>query len=61
MSIGNSLLSPVVQSLASEKSSAHEQGGNMSILQSFGSIGRIIGPIRIKPDVCAVLSAFVFF
>ncbi len=45
MSIGNSLLSPVVQALASEKSSEHEQGGNMGILQSFGSVGRIFGPI----------------
>ncbi len=45
MSIGNSFLSPVVQALASEKSSQHEQGGNMGILQSFGSVGRIFGPI----------------
>lgn len=45
MSVGNSLLSPVVQALASEKSSEHEQGGNMGILQSFGSVGRIFGPI----------------
>ncbi len=45
MSIGNSFLSPVVQSLASEKSSAHEQGGNMGLLQSCGSVGRIFGPI----------------
>ena len=44
-SIGNSFLMPVVQSLVSEKSSEHEQGGNMGLLQSFGSVGRIFGPI----------------
>lgn len=44
-SIGNSFLLPVIQALASEKSGEHEQGGSMGILQSFGSIGRIFGPI----------------
>lgn len=44
-SLGNSLLLPVVQSLVSEKSSAHEQGGNLGILQSFGAAGRIFGPV----------------
>ena len=44
-SIGNSFLMPVVQSLVSEKSSPHEQGGNLGLMQSFGSIGRIFGPI----------------
>ena len=44
-SIGNSFLAPVIQALVSEKSSEHEQGGNMGMLQSFGSIGRIFGPI----------------
>ncbi len=44
-SIGNSFLAPVIQALVSEKSSKHEQGGNMGMLQSFGSIGRIFGPI----------------
>lgn len=44
-SIGNSFLAPVIQALVSEKSSEHKQGGNMGMLQSFGSIGRIFGPI----------------
>ncbi|OGG27103.1 hypothetical protein A2960_03110 [Candidatus Gottesmanbacteria bacterium RIFCSPLOWO2_01_FULL_39_12b] len=44
-SIGNSFLAPVVQALVSEKSSEHDQGGSMGILQSFGSVGRIFGPI----------------
>lgn len=44
-SLGNSLIMPVIQSIASEKSSVHEQGGNLGLLQSFGSIGRIFGPI----------------
>lgn len=45
LSIGNSFLTPVIQSLASERSSEHEQGANMGIMQSFGSVGRIFGPI----------------
>ncbi len=36
---------PVINGLVSEKSSRHEQGGNLGIMQSFGSLGRIIGPI----------------
>ncbi len=44
-SVGNSFLAPVIQSLASESSSPHEQGATMGLLQSFGSIGRIFGPI----------------
>lgn len=43
--IGNSFLGPIIQALVSEKSSEHEQGGNMGFLQSFGSMGRIFGPI----------------
>ncbi len=45
LSIGNSFLTPVIQAMASERSSAHEQGANMGIMQSFGSVGRIFGPI----------------
>jgi MFS transporter, DHA1 family, tetracycline resistance protein len=45
LSVGTSYLAPVVQSLVSEQSSSHEQGGNMGLLQSFGSVGRIFGPI----------------
>ncbi len=44
-SIGNSFLMPVVQSMVSERSSPHEQGGNLGLMQSFGSVGRIFGPI----------------
>lgn len=45
LSVGNSYITPVVQSLVSERSSAHEQGGVMGIMQSYGSVGRIFGPI----------------
>ena len=38
-------LLPLTQAFVSEKSSEHEQGGNMGLLQSFGSTGRIFGPI----------------
>lgn len=44
-SFGNSFTVPIVQALVSESSSEHEQGGNMGILQAFGSVGRIFGPI----------------
>lgn len=44
-SLGNSFLAPVVQALASERSGEHEQGGALGLLQSFGSIGRIFGPV----------------
>ncbi|KKS47995.1 hypothetical protein A3J20_00995 [Candidatus Gottesmanbacteria bacterium RIFCSPLOWO2_02_FULL_42_29] len=43
--LGNSYLLPLTQAFVSEKSSEHEQGGNMGLLQSFGSTGRIFGPI----------------
>lgn len=66
-SLGNSFLAPVVQSLASEKSSVHEQGGSMGILQSFGSIGRIFGPIiagylyeKVGPFSPSVMGAVIF-
>lgn len=44
-SIGNAFLAPAVQALASENTPEHEQGGAMGLLQSFGSVGRIFGPI----------------
>jgi DHA1 family tetracycline resistance protein-like MFS transporter len=44
-STGGSFLVPLAQSLVSKASSEHEQGGNLGLLQSFGSVGRIIGPI----------------
>ncbi|KKS95418.1 MAG: major facilitator superfamily transporter, MFS transporter, DHA1 family, tetracycline resistance protein [Candidatus Gottesmanbacteria bacterium GW2011_GWA2_43_14] len=43
--LGNSYLLPLTQAFVSEKSAEHEQGGNMGLLQSFGSVGRIFGPI----------------
>lgn len=65
-SIGNSFLAPVVQALVSEKSPEHEQGGNMGIMQSFGSVGRIFGPIvagyiyqTISPFSPAVMGAVI--
>lgn len=66
-SVGNSLISPVVQSLVSEKSSEHEQGGNLGLLQSFGSVGRIFGPVvggyiyeKIGPFSPAGMGAAIF-
>lgn len=44
-SIGNSFLTPLVNAFVSEKSSVHEQGGVLGLLQSFGSVGRIFGPV----------------
>lgn len=65
-SIGNSFILPVSQSLVSEKSSSHEQGGNMGLLQSFGSVGRIFGPIaagllyeKINPFFPSVMGAVI--
>ncbi|MBI3380269.1 MFS transporter [Candidatus Gottesmanbacteria bacterium] len=65
-SIGNSFLMPVITSLVSEKSSEHEQGGNMGLLQSFGSVGRIFGPIAagflyetISPFTPSVMGAVI--
>lgn len=42
---GNGLSGPVIQSLASENVSKEEYGGTLGLLQSAGSLGRIIGPI----------------
>lgn len=65
-SIGNGFLAPVIQALVSEKSSEHEQGGNMGMLQSFGSVGRIFGPIvagyiyqSINPFSPAIMGAVI--
>lgn len=44
-SVGNGFIAPIIQSLVSEISSSHEQGGNLGLLQSFGSVGRIFGPL----------------
>lgn len=65
--LGNSFLLPLTQAFVSEKSSEHEQGGNMGLLQSFGSIGRIFGPIlagyayqTLGPTSPAAIGAIIF-
>lgn len=42
---GNGFFNPTIQALASEVSPKEEAGGVLGLLQSFGSLGRIIGPI----------------
>ncbi|MBI2617236.1 MFS transporter [Candidatus Gottesmanbacteria bacterium] len=66
-SIGNGFLAPISQGLVSELASEHEQGGIMGILQSFGSIGRIIGPLlagfiyqTLNPFAPSAMGAVVF-
>ncbi|HEV2704454.1 MAG TPA: MFS transporter [Pyrinomonadaceae bacterium] len=44
-SIGNSLATPALNSLASKSVSAAEQGSAMGVTQSAASLARIIGPI----------------
>lgn len=43
--IGNGLANPTIQALASENVPPEEYGGTLGILQSAGSLGRILGPI----------------
>lgn len=43
--LGNSMANPSIQALASENVPKEEYGGTLGILQSAGSMGRIIGPI----------------
>src|SRR3990167_11474297 len=43
--LGNSMANPSIQALASENVPKEEYGGTLGILQSAGSLGRIIGPI----------------
>ena len=43
--LGNGLANPTIQALASENVPHEEYGGTLGILQSAGSLGRIIGPI----------------
>lgn len=43
--LGNSLANPTISSLASENVDPEEYGGTLGILQSAGSLGRIMGPI----------------
>ncbi len=42
---GQGISSPVLSSLISKSSSAHEQGGVLGISQSAGSLARILGPL----------------
>ena len=45
LSLGNSLASPGLTSLASKTADEHEQGRTMGIMQSGASLARAIGPI----------------
>lgn len=45
LAIGSGLNRPPVFGLISLSSSAHEQGANLGVAQSFGSLARILGPI----------------
>jgi len=49
-SLGNSLASPALTSLASKLSDEEEQGRSFGIMQSAASLGRVIGPL-----LCGVL------
>lgn len=43
--IGNSMANPSIQALASEHVAKEKYGETMGILQSAGSLGRIVGPV----------------
>lgn len=45
IAFGNSLSNPTIQALASESVAREEYGGTLGIVQSAGSLGRIIGPV----------------
>jgi MFS transporter, DHA1 family, tetracycline resistance protein len=45
LAIGSGLNRPPVFGMISLKSSAHEQGANLGVAQSFGALARIVGPI----------------
>ena len=45
LAIGSGLNRPPVFGMISLNSSAHEQGANLGVAQSFGSLARILGPI----------------
>jgi DHA1 family tetracycline resistance protein-like MFS transporter len=49
-SLGNSLASPALTSLASKTSSEEDQGKSFGIMQSAASLGRVVGPL-----LCGVL------
>ncbi len=43
--LGNGLANPTIQALASENTDQSEYGQTLGVLQSAGSLGRILGPI----------------
>jgi len=45
IAVGQGICSPVLSSLISKSSGAHEQGGVLGVSQSAGSLARILGPI----------------
>ena len=45
LAIGSGLNRPPVFGMISLNSSPHEQGANLGVAQSFGSLARILGPI----------------
>jgi fucose permease len=45
LAIGSGLNRPPVFGMISLASSPHEQGANLGVAQSFGSLARILGPI----------------
>jgi len=45
MPLGNGLANPSIQAIASEDVPKEEYGGTLGLLQSVGSLGRILGPI----------------
>lgn len=45
MPLGNGLANPSIQSIASKDVPKEEYGGTLGLLQSAGSMGRILGPI----------------
>jgi MFS transporter, DHA1 family, tetracycline resistance protein len=70
--LSNGLVNPVIQSLSTESVDPEDYGGTLGLLQSAGSLGRIIGPItggylfnilnKDIPFVIASLSVFgVYF
>jgi len=45
MGMGNALLMPAISSLASKRTSPDQQGNVMGVLNSYQSLGRIVGPL----------------
>lgn len=58
--LGNSLANPTIQALASENVPKEEYGETLGILQSSGSMGRILGPI-IGGEIFQILGKDVVF